>query len=111
MTLMFINAFDGPAAERIAPSPSDGKRGLLAAVAACLSFPTHFRDDNLDSFYDCLTDSTGTVVLDNSAQWWRHDTRLMGQLCQCFLDARGATLLCLIAPDDDVVAGVTTPER
>jgi hypothetical protein len=99
MSLMFISSFNGPEGDCIEPLPSGGKRALLAAVGQRLLFPAHFQDDNLDSFFDCLTDAKGTVVLRNASLWWRLDPQLMGQLSQCFIDVtNGPALWCVTEP-------------
>jgi hypothetical protein len=94
MSLFFIDANEDDIADVVTvdqgivvtPVVADGKRGLLGAIGRALLFPDHFFDDNFDSFFDCLGEARGTVVLANAAPWWRAEPRIMGQLCQCFLD-------------------------
>jgi hypothetical protein len=100
MSLHFVDAADEVDARhtaRVAPVADDKKRTLLRAIGDALKFPAHFRDDNLDSFYDCLTDASGTVVLLNAASWWHADVVLMGRVCQCFLDVKDACALVCVS--------------
>jgi Barstar (barnase inhibitor) len=105
VSLRFVDAADEVDARhtaRVTPVVGVGadhnKGALLRGIGEALRFPAHFRDDNLDSFYDCLTDASGTVVLLNAASWWQADPVLMGRVCQCFLDVKDAcTLVCVSA--------------
>ena len=109
MSLAFIDDEDAIAdlvtaatAVVVAPEPADdpalSKRALLATIGRALLFADVFHDDNFDSFFDCLTETRGTVVLQNAALWWRREPALLGRVCQCFLDvADGRTLVCFVA--------------
>lgn len=107
MSLRFIDAEDigdvvtAEAAVVVSPVVDEDadlrKRVLLGTVGRALLFADHFHDDNFDSFFDCLGESAGTVVLKNAGLWWSRDPALMGRLCQCFLDAgAGRALVCVV---------------
>lgn len=62
---------------------SGDKAQLLSALADALGLGDV---DNLDAFYDRLTDATGAIAVLSACAWWRAEPLLLAQVSQCFLD-------------------------
>jgi hypothetical protein len=68
-----------------AGDPVGGKERLLTALAQALALPATVID-NLDAFYDALTDNTGAVAVLDAAAWWQAQPLLLSRVSQCFVD-------------------------
>lgn len=103
MSLAFVDdrsAFAAPHLPIIvdAGDPAAGKVGLLLALAQALALPPSVVD-NLDAFYDALTDSTGAVAVLHAAAWWRAQPLLLAQVSQCFVDVGDRVSLTWVMAD------------
>jgi hypothetical protein len=101
MSLRFLVDDDDDVADVVAalsavvvtPQVDGGKRALLHVLSHALLLPDHVHSDNLDSFADGLRDVHGCVILRNASAWWQQQPTLLGQVCQCFVDADGPMLV------------------
>ncbi len=83
-----------------AGDPAAGKERLLTALAQALALPP-LVVDNLDAFYDALTDSTGAVAVHNAAAWWRAQPLLLSRVSQCFVDVGDRVSLTWVMAEHD----------
>lgn len=82
-----------------AGDPAGGKAALLGAIGRALSLPPAVVD-NLDAFYDALTDGAGTVAVLDGCIWWQAQPLLMARVSQCFVDVGERVSLIWVMTDE-----------
>lgn len=97
MSLAFADHVDGVAADHVVVElgPVAYKAQLLTTLARALNpqLDSSAVVDNLDAFYDHLTEASGAIAAVSAAAWWRAEPLLMSQVSQCFIDVGGGVAL------------------